>query len=140
MKRRDFITCVGLGSLASSLPAKVTASSQETTLTSSTSGDWQTVGTIAELNKTGQLLNENSPVGSVLVIGNSQNKNLVAVNPTCTHMGCTVEWLEDEKIFLCPCHASEFKSNGNVQTGPATKPLSTYQAKIEGDLVMVKRS
>jgi cytochrome b6-f complex iron-sulfur subunit len=139
MKRRDFITCVGLGSLVSSLPVTGAASSQETTLISSTSGDWQTVGTIAELDKTGQLLNENSAVGSVLVIGNSQNKNLLAVNPTCTHQGCTVEWLEDEKIFLCPCHASEFKSNGKVQTGPATKPLSKYQAKIEGDLVMVKR-
>ncbi len=139
MKRRDFITCVGLGSLATSLPVKVAASSQETTVISSTSGDWQTVGTIADLDKNGQLLNENSPVGSVLVIGNSQSKNLVAVNPTCTHMGCTVEWLEEEKLFLCPCHASEFKSNGNVQMGPATKPLSNYQAKIEGDLVMVKR-
>lgn len=138
MKRRDFITCVGLAYLVSSLPVKVAASSQETTVISSTSGAWQTVGTIAELDKNGQLLNENSPVGSVLVIGNSQSKNLVAVNPTCTHMGCTVEWLAEEKIFLCPCHASEFKLNGNMQTGPATKPLSNYEVKIEGDLVVVK--
>jgi cytochrome b6-f complex iron-sulfur subunit len=140
MKRRDFITCFGLGYLVSNLPEKVVASPPETTVISSTSGDWQPVGTIAELDKTGQLLNEKSPVGSVLVIGTSKSKNLVAVNPTCTHMGCTVEWLAEEKIFLCPCHASEFDPNGNVQMGPATKPLSNYETKIEGDLVIVKRN
>ncbi|MEA5600518.1 ubiquinol-cytochrome c reductase iron-sulfur subunit [Nostoc sp. UHCC 0252] len=140
MKRRDFITCFSLGYFASSLPEKVVASPPETTAISSTSGDWQTVGTIAELDKAGQLLNENLPVGAVLVIGTSKSKNLVAVNPICTHMGCTVEWLAEEKIFLCPCHASEFDPNGNVQMGPATKPLSNYETKIEGDLVIVKRS
>ncbi|QMS86322.1 ubiquinol-cytochrome c reductase iron-sulfur subunit (plasmid) [Nostoc edaphicum CCNP1411] len=140
MKRRDFITCFGLGYLASSLPEKGVAYAPETTAISSTSGDWQTVGTIAELDKAGQLLNENLPVGAVLVVGTSKSKNLVAVNPTCTHMGCTVEWLAEEKIFLCPCHASEFDPNGNVQMGPATKPLSNYETKIEGDLVIVKRS
>ncbi|MBD6620765.1 ubiquinol-cytochrome c reductase iron-sulfur subunit [Komarekiella sp. 'clone 1'] len=140
MKRRDFITCFGLGYVASSLPAKVVASAPETTAISSTSVDWQPVGTVAELDKTGQLLNENSPVGSVLVIGTSKSKNLVAVNPTCTHMGCTVEWLAEEKIFLCPCHASEFAANGNVQMGPATKSLSNYETKIEGNLVIVKRN
>lgn len=60
MKRRDFITCFGLGYVASSLPAKVVASAPETTAISSTSGDWQPVGTVAQLDKTGQLLNENS--------------------------------------------------------------------------------
>ncbi|NMG10463.1 ubiquinol-cytochrome c reductase iron-sulfur subunit [Brasilonema sp. UFV-L1] len=140
MKRRDFMTCIGVGSLVSSLPVKVAASEQNTTAISSVSGDWQTVGTTAELDKTGQLLNEKSPVGSVLVVGTSTSKNLIAVNPTCTHMGCTVEWLSNEKIFLCPCHASEYKLDGKVQNGPATKPLSTYTTKIEGNLVMVRRT
>jgi cytochrome b6-f complex iron-sulfur subunit len=140
MKRRNFISCIGLGCLGNSLIAESVDSAQEITVISSASQDWQTVGTIAELDKTGQLLNENSPIGSVLVIGTSKSENLVAVNPTCTHAGCTVEWLVEEKIFLCPCHASEFGLNGNVQMGPATKALSNYETKIEGDLVIVKRS
>ena len=139
MKRRNFITCIGLGSLASSLDVKVAASSPEITEISSASRDWYPVGKISELDKKGQLLNEKSPIGSVLVIGTSKSKNLVAVNPTCTHAGCTVEWLAKEKIFLCPCHASEFKRNGNVQMGPATKPLANYETKIKGNLVIVRR-
>jgi cytochrome b6-f complex iron-sulfur subunit len=139
MKRRDFITCVGVGCLGSQFSALAAFSQQENIEISSDDQDWLSIGTIAELDATGQILNENSPIGSILVVGNSQSKNLIAVNPTCNHMGCTVEWLAEEKIFLCPCHASEFGLNGNVQMGPATKPLSSYQTKIEGDLVMVKR-
>ncbi len=137
MKRRDFIHWVGLGWIASSLPVAIAACSSQTAPKSST-GDWQTVGTSAELDKAGQLLAKNSPVGSVLVVGTSKTENLTAVDPTCTHRGCTVVWQTEAKKFACPCHGSEFGIDGKVQKGPATTPLKTYAAKIEGDSVVVK--
>lgn len=136
MKRRDFINWVGLGWIASSLPVAIAACSSQTT--TAASKDWQTVGTSAELDKTGQLLAKNSPVGPVLVIGTSKAANLTAVNPTCTHAGCTVAWQAKAKKFACPCHGSEFEADGKVQKGPATNPLKTYAAKIEGNSVVVK--
>ncbi|RCJ21871.1 cytochrome B6 [Nostoc minutum NIES-26] len=139
MKRRDFINWVGLGWIASSLPVAIAACTSQTTApTSSTSGDWQTVGTSAELDKNGQLIANNSPVGPVLVVGTSKTANLIAVNPTCTHKGCTVTWKAEAKKFACPCHKSEFGADGKVQKGPATEPLKTYVAKIEGNSVVVK--
>ncbi|MHC5727914.1 MAG: QcrA and Rieske domain-containing protein [Nostoc sp.] len=135
MKRRDFINWVGLGWIASSLPVAIAACSSGTTTPAS--GDWQTVGTSAELDKTGQLLAKNSPAGPVLVIGTSKAK-MTAVNPTCTHAGCTVAWKAEAKKFTCPCHGSEFGVDGKVQKGPATNPLKTYAAKIEGNSVVVK--
>ncbi|BAY33785.1 cytochrome b6/f-complex iron-sulfur protein PetC [Nostoc carneum NIES-2107] len=148
MKRRDFINWVGLGWLASSLPVAIAACSSETTTTSttattpattsSTSGNGVKVGTVAELDKTGQLLLKESPVGPVLVVGKSQSGNLIAVNPTCTHKGCTVAWKETAKEFVCPCHGSDFAADGKVVEGPADKPLKTYTAKIEGDSVVVQ--
>jgi cytochrome b6-f complex iron-sulfur subunit len=136
MKRRDFINWVGLGWLASSLPIAIAACSTQTTA----SGDWQNVGTTAELDKTGQLLVENSPVGSVLLVGTSKTGDLIAVNPTCSHKGCTVAWQAAAKKFACPCHGAEYGVDGTVQKGPATKPLKTYAAKIEGNSVAVKPS
>jgi len=136
MKRRDFINWVGLGWIASSLPVAIAAcSSQPST---STSDNWQRVGTVKELDQTGQLLVKNSPVGNLLVVGTSQTPNLIAVDPTCTHKGCTVDWKADTKKFACPCHRAEYGVDGQVQKGPTTKPLKTYTVKIEGDSVVVK--
>lgn len=138
MKRRDFINWVGLGWLASSLPVALAACSPQTTSPKSSAGDWQTVGTTEELDKTGQLLAKNSPIGAILVIGTSKTGNLKAVDPTCTHAGCTVAWQAEAKKFSCPCHGSQFAVDGKVQKEPATKPLKTYIAKIEGNSVLVK--
>jgi cytochrome b6-f complex iron-sulfur subunit len=143
MKRRDFLNWVGLGLLASSLPVAIAACSDQTATpeaNSSPVAGWQKVGTSAELDKTGELLVKDSPVGAVLVIGKSQAANLIAVNPNCTHKGCPVKWSENSKKFTCPCHDSEFAADGKVLKGPADKPLKTYAAKIEGDSVVVKSS
>jgi len=137
MKRRDFMNWVGLGGIASSLPIAIAACSSQTT---PVSRDWQTVGTSAELDKTSQLLAKNSPAGPVLLVGTSKAANLTAVNPTCSHAGCTVAWKAETKKFVCPCHDSEFAIDGKVQKGPATEDLKTYAVKIEGNSVLVKPS
>ena len=142
MKRRDFINWVGLGCLASSLPVAIAACSPESKTSAKpgpTTKPWQKVGTVAQLNKTGQLLAENSPIGAVLVIGTSKDtKNLIAVNPTCTHEGCTIYWKAKENKFVCPCHGAEFTRDGKIKQSPAKKPLKTYQVKIEGASVLVQ--
>ncbi|MBE9210560.1 ubiquinol-cytochrome c reductase iron-sulfur subunit [Nostoc sp. LEGE 06077] len=139
MKRRDFINWVGLGLIATNLPVAIAAcNSEKSTSTSATSGDWQKVGTTKDLDQKGQLLVKGSPVGDVLLVGTSQAGNLIAVDPTCTHKGCTVDWKADAKKFACPCHRAEYGTDGQVQKGPAEKPLKTYTAKIEGDAILVK--
>ncbi|TAE57356.1 MAG: ubiquinol-cytochrome c reductase iron-sulfur subunit [Nostocales cyanobacterium] len=149
MKRREFFNWVGLGLLASSLPVAIAACTSDSSTTASSTDDntankppaknWQKVGTVVELDKKGQILLEDSPVGAVLVIGTSKAvKDLVAVNPTCTHQGCTVGWKKDQNRFVCPCHDAIFSTDGKVKGGPAQKPLRTYQTKIENGAVFVQ--
>ncbi|MFE7063794.1 FAD-dependent oxidoreductase [Sutcliffiella sp. NPDC057660] len=49
------------------------------------------------------------------------------VHPTCTHMGCDVEWNNAERSWDCPCHASRFNYKGEVIEGPAVKDLSKFE-------------
>lgn len=139
MNRRNFLNWVGISWIASCLPVAIAAcSTKETTKNTSVSQEWQQIGNSSELNNNGKLLAKNTSVGEVLVVKTSQQNNLVAVNPTCTHAGCTVEWKSDTNKFVCPCHGSEFNIDGKVHTAPATTPLTTYAVKVEGDSVLIQ--
>ena len=51
------------------------------------------------------------------------NGKVYMVEPTCTHLGCEVEWNAAERTWDCPCHGSRFHYKGDVLEGPAEKPL-----------------
>ena len=56
----------------------------------------------------------------------------------CTHLGCPVLWLQDPKIFLCPCHGSVFNGDGSVAGGPAPRGLFTYPLRIRNGRVEIQ--
>ena len=62
---------------------------------------------------------------------------ILALSCKCTHLGCTVPWLEKEKKFLCPCHASAFDLTGNVISSPASRPLDMLPVTIENNIIKV---
>ena len=43
--------------------------------------------------------------------------------PTCTHLGCQVNWNTAERSWDCPCHGSRFSPEGDVLQGPAVHRL-----------------
>jgi cytochrome b6-f complex iron-sulfur subunit len=64
-----------------------------------------------------------------------------ALSTTCTHLGCTPNWLEGEKKFKCPCHGSGFKMSGVNFEGPAPRPLERYAIrKTEDGQIVVDKS
>ncbi len=45
------------------------------------------------------------------------------VSLRCPHLGCRLEWNEDEKSWDCPCHGSRFTADGALLDGPAQTGL-----------------
>jgi cytochrome b6-f complex iron-sulfur subunit len=153
MERRSFLTYFSVGWAASCFPLVLsacsgTSSTPEASASASSNAMASTVpaaddkgkkgatevGTVAQLDKAGSVSND-----KVVVVRDPADKTkLLAVNPTCTHQGCIAKWETAGKEFACGCHGAKFAASGKVINGPATKPLTTYKAKIQGDKVMVE--
>ena len=61
----------------------------------------------------------------------------LAVSRECTHLGCTVPWVEEEHRFVCPCHSSAFDIRGEVINPPAPRALDLFEVRIENRIVKV---
>jgi len=62
---------------------------------------------------------------------------ILALWQKCTHLGCAVPWVEEERQFHCPCHGSLFNELGEVTRGPAPRPLDLFPVDIRSGEVWV---
>jgi Rieske Fe-S protein len=89
----------------------------------------QTVG--ASANLVGGLV---TPIAVTRV----SDTEVIAVSRVCTHEGCIVALPSGSGATLdCPCHGSRFRTSGQVVTGPASRPLFQFPARIAGAEVIV---
>jgi len=56
-----------------------------------------------------------------------------ALSAACTHRGCTVDWADDTKQSVCPCHRGRFDAQGKVLAGPPRRPQPAYAARANAD-------
>jgi cytochrome b6-f complex iron-sulfur subunit len=56
-----------------------------------------------------------------------------AIISTCTHLGCTPNYLSAESKFKCPCHGSGFRLTGINFEGPAPRPLERARVVLSDD-------
>jgi menaquinol-cytochrome c reductase iron-sulfur subunit len=60
---------------------------------------------------------------------NSQTE-FIAFSVNCTHLGCPVRWLQDSKLFMCPCHGGVYDDQGNNVAGPPPQSLRRYPVRV----------
>lgn len=60
-----------------------------------------------------------------------------ALSAICTHLGCTVNRIEHEDNYFCPCHGSKFNRDGKTISGPAPKPLPLFEIFLSKDKELV---
>lgn len=61
--------------------------------------------------------------------------DFAAVWMSCTHQGAELQLFGDK--LQCPAHGSEFDSQGQVSTGPASKALRAFPIVIDGNRLKI---
>jgi cytochrome b6-f complex iron-sulfur subunit len=83
------------------------------------------------------------PVNSVTYLQDQQvyivrtEKELWAMSSVCTHLGCITQWKPESNQIACPCHGSKFGRDGNVEAGPAPRPLPHFSVRLAADGALV---
>ncbi len=84
------------------------------------------------------------PPGSVSHVSNGRfylarlaDGGFLALYQRCTHLGCNVPWDQEQGAFICPCHNSQFTTQGEVLNPPAPRPLDLFPIAIRDGQVIV---
>jgi Rieske Fe-S protein len=60
-------------------------------------------------------------MGGRFYLARQQDGGFIALSLRCTHLGCSINWEENKKRFICPCHSSAFDISGEVLNPPASR-------------------
>ncbi len=58
------------------------------------------------------------------------DNQVVALYKVCTHLGCLYNWVDENGIFRCPCHGSQFQLDGTYIRGPAPRSLDRFVVRV----------
>jgi len=72
-----------------------------------------------------------------LIVKSDKTLESYGLNAVCTHLGCVVPWNGGENKFICPCHGSQYNSEGKVVRGPAPLSLALTHADVQDDKVVL---
>jgi Rieske Fe-S protein len=71
------------------------------------------------------------PVGAVY-LRRVNESGVEALNVTCPHAGCPVEFKPETNSYLCPCHDSKFRLDGALADlhSPSPRALDSLEVEI----------
>jgi cytochrome b6-f complex iron-sulfur subunit len=83
----------------------------------------------------------NNPGGYIykdgVIVARTNAGTFLAVSSACSHQGTAVLYELSQNRFHCPNHGSDFTSGGAVINGPASAPLKSYNASLNGNILHV---
>jgi nitrite reductase/ring-hydroxylating ferredoxin subunit/uncharacterized membrane protein len=99
--------------------------------------DWTPVLEDTELTDGGMAVGQ---VGGLDVLLSRVGDRIYALDDRCSHRGCALHEgeLRDHTV-TCPCHGSRFALDGSLIRGPATAPQPSYDARVRGGTIEIRR-
>ena len=62
-----------------------------------------------------------------------------AFTSVCTHQQCDINSFQNNRM-VCPCHNSQFNTDGEVVGGPAPSPLTEFTVERDGNTVTITKA
>jgi Rieske Fe-S protein len=74
----------------------------------------------------------------IVYITKTGTGELLVLSAVCPHLGCSVQWQDPKKSFVCPCHSATYQANGTRTGGPAPRNMDTLESKIANGRLLVR--
>ncbi|GAB4420026.1 MAG: ubiquinol-cytochrome c reductase iron-sulfur subunit [Anaerolineales bacterium] len=72
-----------------------------------------------------------SNYGGYILRKSESPEDILVLSSRCTHLSCTVNWEEESRRFICPCHDASFDEEGKVVDGPPPHPLGHFEYNVD---------
>jgi len=72
-----------------------------------------------------------------VILIRSKEGDFKALEATCTHLDCLVQFREETQQILCACHNGIYDLNGRNISGPPPKPLREYVVDITNQEIRI---
>lgn len=74
----------------------------------------------------------------VIYLVKTGNREVRALDSTCTHLGCRTKFNGESGHIECPCHGGVYDMQGKVIDGPPPAALATLTTRLDGDQILVE--
>ena len=79
-----------------------------------------------------------SNYGGYILRKSESPDDILVLSSRCTHLSCTVNWDEDTRVFVCPCHDASFDAEGKVVNGPPPEPLGHFKYEVVDGVITIE--
>ncbi len=74
----------------------------------------------------------------VIYLVRTGDREVRALDSTCTHLGCRTRFNAETQLIECPCHGGAYDMQGQVVAGPPPASLAPLTTRLDGDQILVE--
>jgi len=89
-----------------------------------------------ELTVAGGAMLVDAASDTIMVI-RASDTDVIAFSAICTHSSCSMDYAADQQLLDCPCHGSQFATDGRVLRGPAVRALRVYSVTFANNMITI---
>ena len=75
--------------------------------------------------------------GQAVFVWRQTQDSVVVFSPSCTDLGCPLNYDPGSACFFCPCHGGIFAQDGHRLAGPTNQPMYRFAHRIRDGVLEI---